>query len=103
MLMDITQLRNIYHGTIFQAQTMKAQTRIALLALTLQCLKIRQRGKERRHVEADHALAFDQSFLGSLTCLHIAFAAYICTLHLYIAFAACICKQAFAHYICRFI
>ncbi|GKC70533.1 hypothetical protein Tco_1116416, partial [Tanacetum coccineum] len=24
-----------------------------------------------------------------------------CTLHLYIAFAACICKQAFAHCICR--
>ncbi|GJY17393.1 putative transposase-associated domain-containing protein [Tanacetum coccineum] len=27
--------------------------------------------------------------------------ACICTLHLYIAFAACICKQAFAHCICR--
>ncbi|GJX79062.1 hypothetical protein Tco_0916737 [Tanacetum coccineum] len=63
-------------------------------------VQIRQRGKERCHVEADHALAFDQSFLGSLTCLHIAFAACICTLHLYIAFAACICKQAFAHCTC---
>ncbi|GJV41721.1 putative ribonuclease H-like domain-containing protein [Tanacetum coccineum] len=33
--------------------------------------------------------------------LHIAFADCICTLLLYIAFAACICKQAFAHCICR--
>ncbi|GJV08965.1 hypothetical protein Tco_1346621 [Tanacetum coccineum] len=32
--------------------------------------------------------------------LHIAFADCICTLHLYIAFAACICKQAFAHCTC---
>ncbi|GJS99759.1 hypothetical protein Tco_0820929 [Tanacetum coccineum] len=67
-------------------------------------MQIRQRGKERCHVEADHALAFDQSFLGSLTCLHIAFIACICTLHLYIAFAACICslhlQLAFAACIC---
>ncbi|GKF35163.1 hypothetical protein Tco_0108363, partial [Tanacetum coccineum] len=54
-------------------------------------MQIRQRGKERCHVEADHALAFDQSFLGSLTCLHIAFAACICTLHLQLAYAHCIC------------
>ncbi|GKA07253.1 hypothetical protein Tco_0686477 [Tanacetum coccineum] len=30
-------------------------------------VQIRQKGKERGHVEADHALAFDQSFLASLT------------------------------------
>ncbi|GJY78770.1 hypothetical protein Tco_0484571 [Tanacetum coccineum] len=72
----------------------------ALLTLTLQRLEIRQRGKERCHVEADHALAFDQSFLGSLTCLHIAFAACICTLHLYIAFASKHLHIALAHCIC---
>ncbi|GKB37144.1 hypothetical protein Tco_0882086 [Tanacetum coccineum] len=47
--------------------------RIALLTLTLQCLK----------------LAFASKHL------HIANADCICTLHLYIAFAACICKKAF--------
>ncbi|GJZ45516.1 hypothetical protein Tco_0593112 [Tanacetum coccineum] len=76
-------------------------------------MQIRQRGKERCHVEADHALAFDQSFLGSLTCLHIAYAHCICTLHLQLAFASkhlhmaiadCICTLhlyiAFVHCIC---
>ncbi|GKB55244.1 hypothetical protein Tco_0905997 [Tanacetum coccineum] len=63
-------------------------------------VQIRQRGKERCHVEADHALAFDQSFLGSLTCLHIAFAACICTLHLQLAFASKHLHIAFADCIC---
>ncbi|GKC63466.1 hypothetical protein Tco_1096064 [Tanacetum coccineum] len=63
-------------------------------------MQIRQRGKERCHVEADHALAFDQSFLGSLTCLHIAFAACICTLHLQASIFTLHLQIAYAHCIC---
>ncbi|GJT48461.1 hypothetical protein Tco_0974618 [Tanacetum coccineum] len=77
-------------------------------------LHLRQSGKERCHVEADHALAFDQSFFvvshGSYTCircsflfmliLHIAFAACICTLHLQLAFASKHLHIAFADCIC---
>nr|GEV61808.1 hypothetical protein [Tanacetum cinerariifolium] len=68
----------------WKLQTRETQTRIALLTLTLECLKDeikkkigakksktyadKAKGKRRCHVKADHALAFDQSFLGSITC-----------------------------------
>ncbi|GKC72460.1 hypothetical protein Tco_1118343 [Tanacetum coccineum] len=60
-------------------------------------LEIRQKGKERCHMVADHVLVKDQSILGSLTCLcfglQLAFAAYIYSLHLQLWFAACICSK----------
>ncbi|GKA08675.1 putative reverse transcriptase domain-containing protein [Tanacetum coccineum] len=48
-------------------------------------VQIRQRGKERCHVEAVHALAFDQTYICTLH-LQIAYAHCICTLHLQLAF-----------------
>ncbi|GJR16697.1 hypothetical protein Tco_0965224 [Tanacetum coccineum] len=70
---------------------------------TMQCLKRRKRGKERFHMEADHVLVKDQRIKPYGDYLPIA--ACICSMHLQlafvnkhlqVAFAACICKQAFA-------
>ncbi|GKD70479.1 hypothetical protein Tco_1324569 [Tanacetum coccineum] len=58
-------------------------------------MQIRQRGKERCHMEDDHVLVKDQ--ICYVICLQLAFASK----HLHLAFAPCICKQAFAACICK--
>ncbi|GJU02837.1 hypothetical protein Tco_1113175 [Tanacetum coccineum] len=74
---------------------------ISFMNLTMQYPKIRQRGKERCHMEADHVPVKDQSILGYLASIcKLAFAALVCSLHL--QFASKHLQLAFVAYIYRF-
>ncbi|GKD25148.1 hypothetical protein Tco_1231362, partial [Tanacetum coccineum] len=68
-------------------------------------VQIRQRGKERCHMEVDHVLVKDQTcickqaFTACICILHLQLA--FASKHLHLAFAACICNQAFAASVCK--